>query len=73
MLKRLPDLFHDVMPQVSVAAFIVLYGVYSLVFTVVAKRNGSDMKEIRPLIPLTFGLIVMPAIYVVWRGWFKNS
>ena len=73
MLKRLPELFHDAMPQVSVAAFVILYGVYSFVFTAVAKRSGADMREIRPLVPLTFALIVMPAIYVVWRGWFKNS
>lgn len=73
MFERLPELFHKVMPQVSVASFVVLYAVYHLIFTVAAKKNDADMDEIRPLIPITFGLIVMPAIYLVWRGWFKNS
>jgi len=61
------------MPQVSVWTFVVLYGIYSVIFSVVAKRNGADMKEVRVLIPLTFGFLVLPAIYLVWRGWFKSG
>jgi hypothetical protein len=63
---------HDIVSFLSIGALPILYALYSAIFCWVVRRLEGDLDALRPLIPISFALIMLPIAYVFWRGWFRE-
>jgi len=68
---RLYEFYHGLAPSVPIVAIIATYLPYSLGVKWFVRKEGGDPYELGLLIPITYAVLILPLLFLLYKGFIN--